>query len=148
MSTSLIIWKFVFLVVWNGIPIMDDAFLTRTTLLSSFSSSTLIALSHAYVPGKTRMYQIVCTGIFKPSESLFESNYKGMDISIMFGVLVYVGFLIPVSIQKMKIRNNILKPTFNKRKVDSLASHAATVFILTLLAFGGAANFLSNKYVF
>ena len=37
MSTSLIIWKFMFLVVWNGIPIMDDAFLTRVSILCSIS---------------------------------------------------------------------------------------------------------------
>ena len=83
------------------------------------------------------MYKIICTGTFKPTQTLLGPRFIGIDLTYMLAILAYLGFLIPLKLSRLKDKT--------MKKTKNLTDHCANCFALILISFGGIANAIMNK---
>lgn len=109
--------KFMFICVWKSYRHMYHKIITTFVGTASLMISFLMSITFTFGPGKTTLYKSICTASFQPSENLLGPRIATPRATLV-GLVVYICFMIPISIRRFMYQRTDARGTKKSPKVD------------------------------
>lgn len=144
LNVAVAFFKFMFLCVWKSYRQMNHKLITAFIGMSSVMIAFLMSLAFTFGPGKTPMYIIICTSTFQPSENLLGPRINTTDFAINSGLVTYVGFMVPITIQRWLNQKKDKK--YQKNQQVDLITLISNLGILIMLTSTALVHMDMDKY--